>query len=323
MEKREEHKRIVRAKRRRKRKKQKISVVTIRGIIILLLLVGATYGALQLFTVAEEPTSTDIGKKITKEEREIEELVIEEATVKDEVVENVRTVKNNATSENHKTNGLAICMYHYVYDKSSPPENLNSNYMEVGALREQFQYLVDNDYYFPTWKEVRQYIDGELLLPEKSVVLTFDDASQDFLDLGIPIAKEIGVPITSFVITNYGGANIVATYDSPYVTYQSHTHDMHRAGGNIGHGGIFTAMTVENAVADLQTSIEITGNGEALAYPYGDYNDSSEQATEEAGFLCAVTTEPGRVYPGDNPLLLPRVRMLEGQSLSSFISSIE
>ena len=39
---------------------------------------------------------------------------------------------------------------------------------------------------------------------------------------------------------------------------------------------------------------------------------------KEAGFLCAVTTQPGKAKPGDNPLLLPRVRMSLGQSLETF-----
>ena len=49
-------------------------------------------------------------------------------------------------------------MYHYVYDANSVPENLNSNYIEVGTLEEELKYLHENDYYFPTWKEVREYL---------------------------------------------------------------------------------------------------------------------------------------------------------------------
>ena len=61
-------------------------------------------------------------------------------------------------------------------------------------------------------------------------------------------------------------------------------------------------------MADLKKSIEICGSGDAFAYPYGDYNDSSVAMVKEAGFLCAVTTQPGKAKPGHNPLLLPRVR---------------
>lgn len=237
--------------------------------------------------------------------------------------EDIRTVKNTATEEHHKTNGLSICMYHYVYDENDPPEELNSNYIEVHALEEELKYLVDNDYFFPTWKEVRQYIDGELLLPEKSVVLTFDDGAKNFLRLGVPLFNKYKIPVTSFLITSKDGAAKVKKYASDYVTFQSHSDNMHRAGGNIGHGGIFPALSYEEALADLEKSVDICGHGEAFAYPYGDYTDDCVNAVEGAGFLCAVTTEYERVYPGSNPLLLPRIRMLEGQSLDSFKGLVE
>ena len=41
------------------------------------------------------------------------------------------------------------------------------------------------------------------------------------------------------------------------------------------------------------------------------------------GFLCAVTTDEGKAYPGDDPLLLPRVRMSLGQTLEEFIYMVE
>lgn len=241
----------------------------------------------------------------------------------EETSTDVRTVKNTATEEHHKTNGLAICMYHYVYDKDNPPDEINNNFIEVHALEEELKYLVDNEYYFPTWEEVCQFVDGELLLPEKSVVLTFDDGAKSFLELGAPLFDKYKIPVTSFLITNKEGEEKVSQYASDYVTFQSHSHNMHRAGGNIGHGGIFPVMEHSEAVADLQKSIEICKNGDAFAYPYGDYTDSCVLAVEEAGFLCAVTTEYGRTNPGDDPLLLPRVRMLEGQSLESFINLVE
>ena len=231
--------------------------------------------------------------------------------------------KNTATPEHHKTNGLAVCMYHYVYDKNDPPANLNANYIEVSALEEQLIYLKENNYYFPSWEEVRQYVDGELLLPEKSIVLSFDDGAKSFLKVGAPLFDKYNIPVTSFLITNKDGENKVATYETPYLQFQSHTHNMHRAGGNIGHGGIFPVMPHDEAVADLKESIRICGNGEALAYPYGDYNDSCVAATKAAGFLCAFTTEYGRVFPGDNPYLLPRIRISHGQSLESFIAAVE
>ena len=222
--------------------------------------------------------------------------------------------------------GLPVCMYHYVYDENDPPEDLYNrfgNYISQQELEKELNWLNEEGYYFPTWKEVREYIDGELMLPDKSIVITFDDGSRSFLDYGIPVLEKCRVPSTSFVITSNDGEKKIAGYQSDYVTYQSHSDNMHRPGGNIGHGGIFTALSYDEALEDLQKSIEICGSSDAFAYPYGDYNESCRQVVEDAGFLCAVTTQAGKAYPGDNPMLLPRVRMSLGQSLDQFISMVQ
>jgi peptidoglycan/xylan/chitin deacetylase (PgdA/CDA1 family) len=216
-------------------------------------------------------------------------------------------------------------MYHYVYDENDPPEKLQQkykNYIEQKDLAEEFNYLKDEGYYFPTWDEVRAYVDGELILPDKSIVICFDDAAQDFLDYGIPVIDECQVPVTCFIVTEWSGEEKVRKYASDYVTYQSHSHDMHKGGGNIGHGGIFTALSEEDALADLQKSIEICGNGDAFAYPYGDYTDACRDYVEMAGFDCAVTTVYGKAYPGMDPMLLPRIRMNNDQTMDQFISMV-
>lgn len=217
--------------------------------------------------------------------------------------------------------GLPICMYHYVYDENNPPDDLYDrygNYISMQELEEELTWLNEEGYYYPTWEEVRDYIDGELLLPDKSIVLCFDDGAKSFLENGIPVLEKHKVPATCFMITSSNGKEKIAEYPSDYISYESHSHDMHRGGGYIGHGGIFTAISYEEGMDDLQTSIEICGSGDAFAYPYGDYNESSRQMVEDSGFLCAVTTQYGKAYPGDDPMLLPRVRMTMGQTLESF-----
>ncbi len=236
-----------------------------------------------------------------------------------------RTVDVKANTD-YDAPGLPICMYHYVYDENDPPEDLHQrfgNYISAQALEEELNWLNSQDYYYPTWKEVREYIDGKLLLPEKSIVLCFDDGAMSFLDNGIPVLEKCKVPATCFMITSSDGKKKVTEYKSDYVYFESHSDNMHRPGGSIGHGGIFTAISETEGLADLKKSIEICGSGDAFAYPFGDYNDSSVAMVKKTGFLCAVTTQAGKAHPGDDPLLLPRVRMSLGQSLDQFKSMVQ
>lgn len=306
---------------KRRRKKRMMKRATFCIVLVLLVIIGAVI--IRKCTADTDHSKDKSSKEKTESTSKPKDLVIDEKKENSDKETDIRTVKNTATKEHHKTNGLAICMYHYVYDKADPPDDLNNNYIEVHALEEELKYLVENEYYFPTWEEVRQFVDGELLLPEKSVVLTFDDGAKSFLELGIPLFNKYKIPATSFLITSKDGEKKVEKYAGDYVLFQSHSDNMHRGGGNIGHGGIFPVMSHDDAVADLKKSIEICGHGDAFAYPYGDYTDDCVKAVEDAGFLCAVTTEYGRTNPGDNPLLLPRVRMLEGQSLESFKGLVE
>lgn len=325
-------------KRKTKKKLQRYRRIRNIMIFVLILLLAALAGIilwqkkaeqkaeeLQKAKVAEQQKAEAQKKKAQEEQAqqeqaqaEAERQKAEEAKQAASLNKDIQRAKNTATEENHKTNGLAICMYHYVYDKNDPPEDLNSNFIEVHDLEEELQYLTENNYYFPTWEEVKQYAEGDLLLPEKSVVLSFDDGAYSFLNLGVPLFEKYKVPVTSFLIANIDGEKKVKKYASEYMTFQSHSYNMHRGGGNIGHGGIFPVMPHDDAVADLKKSVQIAGNGDAFAYPYGDYNDSCIQAVKDAGFKCAVTTEYGRANPGDDPLALPRIRMLKDQSLESF-----
>lgn len=82
-------------------------------------------------------------------------------------------------------------MYHFVYtDNDQPGESAdNSNYIKDTVLEEQLAYLRENNYYYPSFRELCAYINGEIDLPEKSVILTFDDAEQGFLDYGVPLLE--------------------------------------------------------------------------------------------------------------------------------------
>lgn len=249
-------------------------------------------------------------------------------TVKNESGSKTRLARDVIVEPNteYDAAGLPICMYHYVFDENNPPEDVNSrygNYISMQDLEEELNWLNEEQYYYPDWQEVKDYIDGKLILPDKSIVLCFDDGADSFLENGIPVLEKCKVPATCFMITSYRGISKIEKYKSRYVSYQSHSHNMHRGGGYIGHGGIFTAIPQEEGMEDLEKSIEICGSSDAFAYPYGDYDERCRQMVEDAGFMCALTTQYGKAYPGDDPLLLPRIRMVQEQSLDEFISKVE
>lgn len=221
------------------------------------------------------------------------------------------------------TDGIPVLMYHYVYTEQDIPKKLNVNYIKNTDLEEQLKYLTEQKYYFPSYQELQAYANGKISLPKKSIILTFDDGEKGFLKYGIPLLEKYKVPATSFLIGKKDADQKIIQYASEYISFQSHSYNMHRAGGNIGHGGIISALKKNEIVEDLTKAQKIVQNTEAFAYPYGDVTAESQKAIQEAGILCAFTTQYGKVKKGMDCTALPRVRVTGTNSLKAYIASIE
>lgn len=214
---------------------------------------------------------------------------------------------------------LPVLMYHYVYAEDDAPAELDGNYILDTKLAAQLQYLVDQDYYYPSYQEIRAFAQGKHTLPARSVVITFDDAEQGFLKYGTPLLEQYRVPGTSFMIcSDPTTEDKIRDYSNPYVSWQSHSYGLHQAGSSIGRGGIIHALTVDEIVDDLKQAQAMLGSTEAFAYPFGDNNEQAWAALEKADVLCGFTIENRRIVPGDQPEALPRVRISGEYSQESF-----
>ena len=222
-----------------------------------------------------------------------------------------------------KTDYVPVCMYHYVYDDSNKPENLDNNWMHASTFEEELKYLSENNYYYPSYEELIGFVNGTHSLPDKSVILTFDDAMPQFLMTGVALLDKYKIPATSFVICNDEDAkDKIMNYASEYVQYQSHSYAMHRGGSGVGRGGVIHSSTKEQIMADQKKASDLLGTNVAYAYPFGDNNETAHEALKEAGVKCAFTIDNRQIKAGDNLYALPRVRVNGGFSLETFISQI-
>lgn len=229
-----------------------------------------------------------------------------------------RGSKNISTKQN---SGLPVLMYHFFYDKNTGDTGKDGNYMEIHDFEEQLKYLTENNYYFPTWEEVKNYIDGKSCLPAHSIVITVDDGDKTFFDLAVPIIEKYDVKVTSFVVTSWiEDSNYLKQFDSNKIIFESHSHDMHRSGTD--GKGRFLSLSHDEAYSDVTTSQSFIGSSKVFCYPFGHYNDSCVQVLKDAGYNLAFTTKYGRVRPGDKPYELSRIRMSKGDSLKTFITKV-
>lgn len=217
--------------------------------------------------------------------------------------------------------GLPVLMYHFFYDASKGEYARDGNWIEISNFEDHLNYLVENDYYFPTWEEVSKYIDGEIDLPKKSIVLTTDDGEETFFKTALPVIKKYDVKITEFLVTSWNGW-FKHDYPAKQVSYQSHSDNMHKAGSD--GKGVMTSWSYEKILNDCKESRKVLDN-EAIAfcYPFGQFNETSKKAVKDAGFELAFTTEVGKVKVGSDKLELPRIRTSTKTNLDIFKKIIQ
>lgn len=94
-------------------------------------------------------------------------------------------------------NELYIVMYHYTRDltHSRYPEIKG---LDVALFRKQIEYLKSN-FHIVTMEEVIAVCSGEADLPEKAMLLTFDDGYIDNYTFAFPILEEFGVQGSFFI----------------------------------------------------------------------------------------------------------------------------
>jgi len=128
--------------------------------------------------------------------------------------------------------------------------------------------------------------------------ITFDDGYEEVLTLGLPILQEFGFTAAIFAVAGEDhnrwddGAARLLTHEQLRQWLQagmeigahtcSHVH-LPQVSGDIAHREIAESKTkLERAVNQAVT---------LFAYPYGEYNEASEQAVQAAGFRAAFATD--------------------------------
>ncbi|WP_426323161.1 polysaccharide deacetylase family protein [Microbacterium sp. E-13] len=223
------------------------------------------------------------------------------------------SAERNATEDAR----IPILMYHqFTTDPQGDNGPLRGNYAYIGDFDAHLNHIASTGFYLPTWDELSAFIDGRLFLPNHSVIVTDDDADHTWLELAVPVVDRYRVLTTSFVITKWRQEQTPSTF----VLQRSHTHDMHEAGAN-GQGRMVNWSAAEIA-ADMETSAQILGAKEVMAYPFGHYNDTAKEGLRQAGFEMARTVEPGYVTIGADKLALPTIRINYGMGLDDLISLI-
>lgn len=228
------------------------------------------------------------------------------------------TMKSVASTSSTITN-IPILMYHGLTDSSS---RVNKYFIPVSTFESDLKYLKENGYTTINMSELIDYVydkKNKISLPDKPVILTFDDGYCNNYRLGTPLLKKyqmkavlsvIGAPCEEASKAEYRSeAYCNATWEqlaemnkSGIWEIQNHTYDLHeikngRHGASRKKGEDKTTYetVLKGDLIMLQEKLyKTTGKyPNTFTWPYGAYPDDIENFLKELGFKAALTCNGG------------------------------
>lgn len=203
-------------------------------------------------------------------------------------------------------------------------------YNSLDYFCELLNYLKGAGYHFLSLDEIKGFYYEDQKLPEKSVLITFDDCYQSQKKYAYPVLKEMGIKAVSFEPTGW-----IFEEEQPYkenfsqvlsfkeleemadiFTYANHTHHFHQREG-IEKSRIMWESEA-SFIRDLESCNQYVEEKDVFAYPFGLYNQNNVQTLLNSHFKLAFTTEPGINTSSTPPLELHRNIVIEGLSIDKF-----
>jgi peptidoglycan/xylan/chitin deacetylase (PgdA/CDA1 family) len=214
---------------------------------------------------------------------------------------------------------VPILMYHRI-DPGTKDQITNNLLVPAMNFEEQLSYLRSEGYTTLGFDDMyRAFYAGEAL-PEKSVILTFDDGYVDNYQYAFPLLKKYNQKATFFVSTSYTDVN------NRYMT-KSQIKEMSEAGMDIeshivNHAdmAIMPPEVLSKELTDSKRTLEKWTNRDIffIAYPYGSYNQQVVNEAQKAGYLMGISTRIGKNQKRNDPFGLFRFSVGPRTTISSF-----
>lgn len=217
------------------------------------------------------------------------------------------------------TKTIPILMYHSIaYEKN------NILRVPKDKFDAEMKWLYDNGYKTITLDDVYNGVESGKGVPEKSVVITFDDGYVDNYQNAFPVLKKYGFTGTTFMITKsiddpvngYLSGEQLKEMDADCLKVESHT---------VTHGYL-SEMSYDEQLKELKDSKaaleKLLGHEvKYLAFPTGKYDENTIKAAKEAGYNMCFKMNGGQGTVSDSKYEFPR--FFVGENLDDFISRVK
>ena len=235
----------------------------------------------------------------------------------------------------YKNPKIPVLCYHNIAtqdEKANYPEESDWT-ITTDNFKEHLDYLKNNNYKTLTMDEFYNWKIGNLNLPYKSVLITFDDGFLSNYEYAFKLLKEYNMNATVFVVgsfidsstTNEWNGNI-KTYmtkdilenlknEYPNIEIYSHSYNLHYQGA--------INQDKEALIQDIKDFDNFYPNNDILCYPFGQYNDNIEECLKESNYKMAFRYGPDKkdykkASRNDNIYEIPRLNVSHGMSAFKF-----
>jgi peptidoglycan/xylan/chitin deacetylase (PgdA/CDA1 family) len=203
--------------------------------------------------------------------------------------------------------------------------------LAAASFREQMEYLKINGYRVVSLAEFVEFTRLNRQLPQKAVVLTFDDGYRSFKEFARPVLKELGFTATLFIYTDWVGAGRAAltwndlrelAAEGFDVEAHTKTHgDLRRAHGETD-AQYARRMHAELEQPQVMFSKYLGRRSEILAYPYGRWDEGLLPKVKEYGYVAAFSVLRQGNASFVRPLAAHRSQIYSEMTLDDFAKNL-
>lgn len=173
----------------------------------------------------------------------------------------------------------------------------------------QMKYLVDHGYHAISPDELYAFLEGKGTLPDRPVLITFDDGYVDNYTNAYPILKKYNLKATIFIVTGFVSErkgyltwDQLREMEQHGITAQSHT-VTHAPLPELSDERIREELVVSKQQAEAELGHPI----EFIAYPTGVHDLHIVGIAKEAGYKGGFTVKYGNVDRSSNVYAMERV----------------
>ncbi|MGK0289615.1 MAG: peptidoglycan/xylan/chitin deacetylase (PgdA/CDA1 family) [bacterium] len=212
--------------------------------------------------------------------------------------------------------GLALRRYQTVpiltYHQFKIGKIHNQMFVNKISFEQQMRYLKENKYNVITLDQLYDFLNFNADIPEKSVVITFDDGFRSVYDIAFPILKKYSFPSTFFVYSdliekekvslswdqlremNQNGMDIQChTKSHRDLRYKSRNNRHLKEFRRENFVSYFQSIIEEFTVSGRKIFEELNKECTYLAYPYGGTNQLVIAMARKFGYKAAFTVKRG------------------------------